>query len=93
MPCRHYSNLIQYDYGINCLEGSTERSDSNRGRSPRIEDASMFCLEGSTPVAMYKDPVQWRSAFQAHRPHIATPGTSYPVIVATLRSAFQALNT
>ena len=27
-----------------------------------------FCLEGSTPVAMYHEPVLWRSAFQAHRP-------------------------
>ena len=34
--------------------------------------------------------VLWRSAFQAHRPHFAPPGTAYPVIVATLRSAFQA---
>ena len=38
-------------------------------------------------------PVLWRSAFQAHRPHIALPSTSCPVTVATLRSAFQALNT
>ena len=45
---------------------------------------------GSTPVAM---DVQWRSAFQARRPHNAPPGTAYPVIVAMLRSAFQALNT
>ena len=31
-----------------------------------------------------------RSAFQAHRPHNTFPGTSYPVTVATLRTAFQA---
>ena len=31
-----------------------------------------------------------RSAFQAHRPHNAFPGTSYPVTVATLRTDFQA---
>ncbi|MDD6008621.1 MAG: hypothetical protein PUC25_04400 [Prevotellaceae bacterium] len=31
--------------------------------------------------------------FQAHRPHLAYPGTAYPVTIATLCSAFQALNT
>ena len=77
-----------------CLEGTTERSDDNRVRSARIDDTGMMCLEGTTPVAMYKEPVLWRSAFQAHRPHIACPGTSYPV-TKKLRfcSAFQALNT
>ena len=34
----------------NCLEGSTERSDSNRGRSPRKTQSTKICLEGSTPV-------------------------------------------
>ena len=38
-------------------------------------------------------PVLWRSAFQAHRPHLAYPGTAYPVTIASLCSAFQALNT
>ena len=37
--------------------------------------------------------VLWRSAFQAHRPRLAFPGTAYPVTIATLCSAFQALNT
>ena len=35
--------------------------------------------------------VLWRSAFQAHRPHLAYPGTAYPVTIASLCSAFQAL--
>ena len=40
-----------------------------------------------------KKPVLWRSAFQAHRPSHAFPGTAYPVTIASLCSAFQALNT
>ena len=32
-----------------CLEGSTERSDGNRGRSPRISTTRTTCLEGTTP--------------------------------------------
>ena len=40
-----------------------------------------------------RGPVLWRSAFQAHRPRFVYPRTSSPVTVATLRSAFQALNT
>ena len=51
-----------------------------------------LCLEGSTPFAVYKLHVLWRSAFQAHRPRSVYPGTSYPVTIATLCSAFQALN-
>ena len=31
--------------------------------------------------------VLWRSAFQAHRPHLAYPGTAYPVTIASLCSA------
>ena len=34
--------------------------------------------------------VLWRSAFQARRPRIVSPDTACPVIVAALRSAFQA---
>ena len=41
---------------------------------------------------MYKRPVLWRSAFQAHRSRIAYPRTSSPVTIATLCSAFQALS-
>ena len=44
----------------------------------------------STPVAVNKLHVLWRSAFQAHRALRAYPGTSYPVTIATLCSAFQA---
>ena len=37
------------DLGVKCLEGTTERSDGNRGRSPRIVVTESMCLEGSTP--------------------------------------------
>ena len=37
---------------VKCLEGTTERSDSNRGRSPRIAVAKLMCLEGTTPQDM-----------------------------------------
>ena len=73
-----------------CLEGTTERSDSNRGRSPRISAKRTICLEGSTPVAMLIVQVLWRSAFQAPRSRIDYPRTSSPVTIATLCSAFQA---
>ena len=73
-----------------CLEGTTERSYSNRGRSPRKKQLQQFCLEGSTPVAVNKLHVLWRSAFQAHRSRIDYPRTSSPVTIATLCSAFQA---
>ena len=53
-----------------CLEGTTERSDSNRGRSPRKKQLQQFCLEGSTPVAMLIVQVLWRSAFQAQTLHV-----------------------
>ena len=84
-----------------CLEGTTERSDGNRVRSARREDTHSMCLEGttpqdmygSTPVAMYKEPVLRRSAFQAHLSVLVNPDTSCPVTVAALRSAFQALST
>ena len=35
-----------------CLEGTTERSDGNRGRSPRIVVTEPTCLEGTTPQDM-----------------------------------------
>ena len=41
-------------------------------------------------MEMVKEHVLWRSAFQAHRPRIAFPGTAYPVTIASLCSAFQA---
>ena len=49
-------------------------------------------MYGSTPVAMYKEPVLRRSAFQAHLSVLVNPDTSCPVTVAALRSAFQALS-
>ena len=60
-----------------------------------------MCLEGSTPhdmygsmpVAMYKESVLRRSAFQAHLSVLVNPDTSCLVTVAALRSAFQALST
>ena len=84
-----------------CLEGTTEQSDSNRARSVRWDDANSMFLKGttsqdmygSTPVAMYKEPVLRRSAFQAHLSVLVNPDTSCPVTVAALRSAFQALST
>ena len=83
-----------------CLEGTTEQSDSNRARSVRWDDANSMFLKGttsqdmygSTPVAMYKEPVLRRSAFQAHLSVLVDPDTSCPVTVAALRSAFQALS-
>ena len=32
-----------------CLEGTTERSDSNRARSVRINEDGKMCLKGTTP--------------------------------------------
>ena len=36
-------------FGIACLEGTTERSDGNRARSVRRDEANLMCLEGTTP--------------------------------------------
>ena len=41
--------LDLHQSGVKCLEGTTERSDGNRGRSPRIGGARPMCLEGTTP--------------------------------------------
>ena len=52
--CNYSCQLVQF-VGKNislraiCLEGSTERSDGNRGRSPRIVVTESMCLEGTTP--------------------------------------------
>ena len=73
-----------------CLEGTTERSDSNRGRSPRISAKCTMCLEGTTPQDLHYKHRHRRSAFQAPHSRIDHPGTSYPVTIATLCSAFQA---
>ena len=37
---------------VKCLEGTTERSDSNRVRSARQGEVRMTCLEGTTPQDM-----------------------------------------
>ena len=84
-----------------CLEGTTERSDSNRARSVRINEDGTMCLEGTTPKdGIYKHshrrtarPFLWRSAFQARRVRSVPPDTACPVTIAALRSAFQALST
>ena len=52
--CKHISVLSEpqpkvHVYERLCLEGTTERSDGNRGRSPRIVNARTRCLEGTTP--------------------------------------------
>ena len=81
------------ELGVKCLEGTTERSDDNRGRSPRIGNMWPMCLEGTTPEEWYTGHVLWRTAFQAELSRLHLPRTSSPVI-KKLRfcSAFQALN-
>ena len=37
---------------IKCLEGTTEQSDGNQGRSPRMGAERMMCLKGTTPQDM-----------------------------------------
>ena len=58
-----------------------------------LEGTTSQDMYGSTPVAMYKESVLRRSAFQAHLSVLVNPDTSCPVTVAALRSAFQALST
>ena len=58
-----------------------------------LEGTTSQDMYGSTPVAMYKETVLRRSAFQAHLSVLVNPDTSCPVTVAALRSAFQALST
>ena len=48
-----------------CLEGTTERSDSNRVRSARIDGTRTMCLEGTTPQDKAKI-----SFHVSHQPHI-----------------------
>ena len=55
-----------------------------------LEGTTSQDMYGSTPVAMYKESVLRRSAFQAHRVCFVPPDTACPVTVAALRSAFQA---
>ena len=46
-------NYMLVELSVKCLEGTTERSDGNRGRSPRIDAPMTMCLEGTTPKDMY----------------------------------------
>ena len=75
-----------------CLEGTTERSDGNRVRCARIGEVRTMCLEGTTPQDLHYKHRHRRTAFQAELLQQFLPGTSYPVTIATLCSAFQALN-
>ena len=76
---------------VKCLEGTTERSDSNRVRSARISANCTMCLEGTTPQDMQFVHRKRRTAFQAELLQQFLPRTSSPVTIATLCSAFQAL--
>ena len=75
---------------VKCLEGTTERSDSNRVRSARIDGTRTMCLEGTTPQDMQFVHRKRRTAFQAELLQQFLPRTSSPVTIATLSSAFQA---
>ena len=50
----HYKPYLLVELCAKCLEGTTERSDGNRGRSPRIDKSRTMCLEGTTPEAKVK---------------------------------------
>ena len=52
------------------------------------------CCESTAwkAVRLWRGKLLWRSAFQAHRLRLTCPRTSSPVTIATLCSAFQALN-
>ena len=81
------------EFSVKCLEGTTERSDDNRVRSARIGYARTMCLEGTTPQDVLLKLFHRRTAFQAEPMQQPLPRTSSPVIVALLRTAFQAVNT
>ena len=75
-----YKNtVLHFFYAIQTSDGEMEK---NR----RMERA----VESGGFVVFLVLPVLWRSAFQAHRRQCYFPGTSYPVTIATLSSAFQA---
>ena len=42
---------------VKCLEGTTERSDSNRVRSARQGEVRTMCLEGTTPQDLSQSPI------------------------------------
>ena len=46
-------NYMLVELSVKCLEGTTERSDGNRGRSPRIDAPMTMCLAGTTPKDMH----------------------------------------
>ncbi len=75
-----YNFYASFDLGVNCLEGTTERSDDNRGRSPRIGKARTMCLEGTTPQDRHFIHCHRRTAFQAESVQQPPPRTSSPVI-------------
>ncbi len=81
------------ELGVKCLEGTTERSDGNRVRSARNNAVRTMCLEGTTPQDMYLIHRHRRTAFQAEPFQLPPPRTASPVTVASLRTAFQAVNT
>ena len=58
-------NYMLLEVGIKCLEGTTERSDDNRVRSARLDDARSTCLEGTTPQDRLLKQFHRRTAFQA----------------------------
>ena len=68
-----------------CLEGTTERSDSNRVRSARISANCTMCLEGTTPQDMQFVHRKRRTAFQAELLQQFLPRTSSPALLS-LRS-------
>ena len=57
--------LVGLAFCAKCLEGTTERSDSNRVRSARIGEARTMCLEGTTPQDVYFIHRHRRTACQA----------------------------
>ena len=88
------ANVLQLvALSVKCLEGTTERSDDNRVRSARKGGAGTMCLEGTTPKDMHFIHRHRCTAFQAESLQQSSPSTSCPVIVASLRTAFQADNT
>ena len=90
---RAYNFYASFDFGVKCLKGTTKRSDDNRGRSPRNNDDWTMCLEGTTPQDRHLIHRHRRTAFQAESVQQPPPRTASPVIVASLRTAFQAVNT
>ena len=66
--------LVVLAFCAKCLEGTTERSDSNRVRSARIGEARTMCLEGTTPQDVCFIHRHRRTAFQGTPLSIASSG-------------------